>query len=188
MKEVLMENLRSIAVVGHGQTGKTSLVSAILFNTGMVSRLGRVEQGNTVTDYDEAEIEKKISIQASLAYAVKDNYKINIVDTPGYANFVWEARLGLRAVETGVMLVSTYEGVEVQSEKIFDSMVELKKPLVFVVNKMGKDLSDFNIAYDSIIESFGKNSIAVQYPIGKGINFSGIVDLIKMKAYEYEKD
>lgn len=188
MKEVLMENLRSIAVVGHGQTGKTSLVSAILFNTGMVSRLGRVEQGNTVTDYDEAEIEKKISIQASLAYAVKDNYKINIVDTPGYANFVWEARLGLRAVETGVMLVSAYEGVEVQSEKIFDSMVELKKPLVFVVNKMGKDLSDFNIAYDSIIESFGKNSIAVQYPIGKGINFSGIVDLIEMKAYEYEKD
>ncbi len=188
MKDILSENLRNIAIVGHGQTGKTSLVSAILFNTGMVSRLGRIEQGNTVTDYDEAEIEKKISIQASLAYALKDKYKINIIDTPGYANFVWEVRLGLRAVETGVMTVSAYEGVEVQSEKIFDSMTELKKPLVLVLNKMGKDLSDFNNAYDSIIESFGKNSIAVQYPIGKGNSFSGIVDLIEMKAYEYGKD
>jgi elongation factor G len=188
MKDILSENLRNIAVVGHGQTGKTSLVSAILFNTGMINRLGRIEQGNTVTDYDEAEIEKKISIQASLAYALKDKYKINIIDTPGYANFAWEVRLGLRAVETGVMIVSAYEGVEVQSEKIFDSMTELKKPLVLVVNKMGKDLSDFNKAYDSIIESFGKNSIAVQYPIGKGNSFSGIVDLIEMKAYEYGKD
>ena len=92
MKNVSSENLRNIAFVGHGQSGKTSIVSAILYNTKMVNRLGRVDQGNTVTDYDEEEIEKQISIQAALAYVLKDNYKINIIDTPGYSNFIWEAR------------------------------------------------------------------------------------------------
>ena len=139
MKSFASEDLRNIALVGHGQTGKTSLVSTILFNTGMVNRLGKVEQGNTVTDYDEEEIEKKISIQASTAYAIKDNHKINMIDTPGFANFVWEARVGLRAAETAVMTVNATEGVEVQTEKIFDAITDLKKPVIFVVNKMTKE-------------------------------------------------
>ncbi len=188
MKSFGSEFIRNVAVVGHGQTGKTSLVSAILFNTGMVNRLGKVEQGNTVTDYDEEEIEKKITIQASMAYAVKDKYKINIIDTPGFANFVWETRVSLRAVETALMLVSATEGVEVQTEKIFDSITDLKKPTVFVINKMTKELADFDKTYSSIVESFGKNVIAIQYPIGSGDNFSGIVDLLSMKAYEYSDD
>ncbi len=188
MKEFLSDKLRNIAVVGHGQTGKTSLVSAILFNTGMVNRLGKVDQGNTITDYDEDEIEKKISIQASVAYAIKDKFKINIIDTPGFANFVWEARVSLRAAEAGLMLVSAMEGVEVQSEKIFDSMAELEKPLVIAINKMTKDLADYDQAYASIQESFGKTAIAVQLPIGKGDDFVGIVDLLSMKAYQYSKD
>ena len=178
MKTTASENLRNIALVGHGQSGKTSLVSAILYNTGMVNRLGKVDQGNTVTDYDEEEIEKKISIQASVAFAVKDKYKINMIDTPGFANFVWEARVGLRAVETGVMVVSATEGVEVQTEKIFESITDLEKPVIFVVNKMTKELADFDKAYDSILESFGKNAVAVQYPMGKGNDFTGIVDLL----------
>lgn len=188
MKTFSSENLRNIAIVGHGTTGKTSLVAAILFNTKMINRLAKVEQGNTVTDFDEDEIEKKISIQAAVAYAHKDNYKINIIDTPGFANFVWEARVGLRAIETGVMLISATEGVEVQTEKIFEYAAELNKPLVFVVNKMTKDLADFDTAFNSIVESFGKDAIAVQYPIGKGADFTGIVDLIEMKAYKYSAD
>lgn len=188
MKDVVSENLRNIAVVGHGQTGKTSLVSAILFNTGMTNRFAKVDQGNTVTDYDEEEIEKKISIQASLAYAFKDNYKINIIDTPGYANFIWEAKVSLRAVETGVMLVNAVEGVEVQSEKIFDTIKDLKKPFIVVINKMGKELADFKTAYKSIIDSFGKNAIATQFPLGSGNDFSGIVDLLEMKAFKYSSD
>ncbi|MCK4836108.1 MAG: elongation factor G [Candidatus Aminicenantes bacterium] len=188
MKDVASENLRSVAFIGHGQTGKTSLVSAILFNTGMVNRLGKVEQGNTVTDYDEDEIDKKISIQAAVAYAFKDNHKINMIDTPGYANFIWEAKVSLRAVETGALLVNGVEGVEVQSEKIFESLQELKKSLVLVINKMKKELADFDSAYQSIIDSFGKNAIAIQYPLGKGNDFSGIVDLIEMKAYQYASD
>ena len=188
MKTVESENLRNVAVVGHGQTGKTSLVSAILYNTGMVNRLAKVEQGNTVTDYDEDEIEKKISIQASMAYAMKDKIKINMIDTPGFANFVWEARVGLRAAETALMLVNATEGVEVQTDKIFESATELNKPVVFVVNKMKRDLADFDKTVASIVESFGKNAVAVQYPLGKGPEFSGIIDLLNMKAYKYGSD
>lgn len=188
MKSFSSEDLRNIAIVGHATTGKTSLVSAILFNTKMVNRLAKVEQGNTVTDFDEDEIEKKISIQAAVAYAHKDKYKINMIDTPGFANFIWEARVGLRAVETGLMLVSATEGVEVQTEKIFEYAAELNKPLVFVVNKMTKELADFDNAYNSLVESFGKNAVAVQYPLGTGTGFTGIIDLIEQKAYKYSSD
>ncbi|MCP5107499.1 MAG: elongation factor G [bacterium] len=188
MKSIESEKLKNVAIVGHGQTGKTSLVSAILYNSGMVNRLGKVDQGNTITDYEEEEIEKKISIQASIAYAMHDKTKINMIDTPGFANFVWEARVGLRAAETAVMMVSATEGVEVQTEKIFDATADLKKPVMFVVNKMRKDLADFDKAVESIVESFGKNAVAVHYPIGKGDDFSGIVDLLAMKAYKYTDD
>ncbi|MCP4218472.1 MAG: elongation factor G [bacterium] len=188
MKSIASENLRNVAVVGHGQTGKTSLVSAILYNTGMVNRLAKVDQGNTVTDYDEEEIEKKISLSASIAYADKDKVKINMIDTPGFANFVWEARVGLRAAETALMLISGTEGVEVQTEKIFDGTTDLGTPLVFAVNKMQKDLADFDKAVESIVESFGKNAVAVQYPIGKGDDFVGIIDILSMKAYKYSAD
>ncbi|MEN8153720.1 MAG: elongation factor G [Acidobacteriota bacterium] len=188
MKSIKSEDLRNVAVIGHGQSGKTSLVSAFLFNAGMVNRLGKVDQGNTVTDYEEEEIEKKISIQASLAHAFIGNNKINIIDTPGYANFIWEARVGLRAVETGVIVVNSLEGVEVQTEKVFEAASDLNKSVVFVVNKMSKELANFDQAYESIIETFGKNAIAVQYPIGKGDSFTGLVDLIDMKAYKYGKD
>jgi elongation factor G len=188
MKTFSSDDLRNIAIVGHGSTGKTSLVAAILFNTEMINRLAKVEQGNTVTDYDEDEIDKKISIQAAVAYAIKDKYKINMIDTPGFANFIWEARVGLRAIETGVMIISATEGVEVQTEKIFDYASDLNKPLVFVINKMTKELADFDEAFNSIVESFGKDVIAVQYPIGKGTDFTGLVDLIEMKAYKYGSD
>ncbi len=188
MKSIESEKLRNVAIAGHGQTGKTSLVSAVLYNTGMVNRLGKVDQGNTVTDYEEEEIEKKITISASIAYAMKDKTKINMIDTPGFANFAWEARVGLRAAETAVMLVSATEGVEVQTEKIFDATTDLSKPVIFVVNKMKKDLADFEKAVESITESFGKNAVPIQYPIGKGDDFCGIVDLLTMKAYKYSDD
>lgn len=188
MKSFESDNLRNIALVGHGQAGKTSLVSAILYNTGMVNRLGKVDQGNTVTDYDEEEIERKISIQASIAHAVKDKHKINMIDAPGFSNFVWEARVGIRAAEAAVMVVNGIEGVEVQTEKIFDSATELDKPVVFVVNKLKKDLADFDKTVESIVESFGKKAVPVQIPIGKNADFNGIVDLLSKKAFKYSDD
>jgi len=188
MKDVASENLRTVAVVGHGQTGKTSLVAAMLYNAGMVNRLCRVDQGNTVTDYDEEEIEKKISIQAAMAYVLKDKSKLNLIDTPGFSNFIWEARVSLRAAETGLLVVNAVEGVEVQSEKIFENMDELGQPLVILINKLKKELADFNAAYRSVVDSFGKNAILVQLPIGKETGFTGLVDLLAMKAYRYGKD
>jgi elongation factor G len=188
MKEILSENLRNVAVVGHGHSGKTSLVSAVLYNTKMVNRLGKVDQGNTVTDFDEEEIARKISLQASLAYAYQDKIKINILDTPGFANFVWETMVALKAVETGVMVVSAQDGVQVQTERIFDGMSEMAKSVIFVVNKMSKELVDFDKVFDSLVASFGKNVVAVQYPIGQGPEFSGLVDIVEMKAFQFGAD
>jgi len=188
MKEIASENLRNVAVVGHGQSGKTSLVAAMLYGGRMVNRLGRVDQGNTVTDFDEEEIARKISIQASLAYVIRDKAKINLLDTPGFANFVWETLVALRAVETGLMVVSAQEGVQVQTEKIFDGMTEMARPAVFFVNKMSKELVDFDKVLDSLIDTFGKNVVAVQVPIGQGPDFSGLVDLVEMKAWQFAAD
>jgi len=188
MKDTLSENLRNVAVLGHGQSGKTSLVSALLYNTQMVNRLGKVDQGNTVTDFDEEEIARKISIQAALAYTYKDKIKINMLDTPGFANFIWETMVTLRVVETGIMVVSAQEGVQVQTEKFFEAMASMQKPLLFVINKLTKDLTDFDKVFDSLTAVFGKNVVAVHYPIGKGPDFSGLVDIIEMKAYQFGSD
>jgi len=188
MKTFTSENLRNIAIVGHGNTGKTSLVSAVLYDTQMVNRLGKVDQGNTITDYDEDEIERKITIQAAVAHAIKDKYKINMIDTPGFSNFVWQARVGLRAAETGVIMISSTDGVEVQTEKVFEYATEANRPVIFVVNKMTRELADFDSACKSLGESFGKGVLQVQYPLGKGPDFLGIIDLIEMKAYKYSGD
>jgi len=188
MKDILSENLRNVAMVGHGQSGKTSLVSAMLYNTKMVNRLGKVDQGNTVTDFDEEEISRKISIQASLAYALKDKIKVNLLDTPGFSNFIWETTAALRAVETGVMVVSAQEGVQVQTERIFDGLAAAGQPVLFVINKMTKELVDFDKAFDSIVDTFGKNVVAVQVPIGQGPDFNGLVDLVEMKAWQFGSD
>ncbi len=188
MKDILSENLRNVAVVGHAQTGKTSMVSALLFDGKMVNRLGRVDQGNTVTDFDDEEIARKISIQSALAYVVRDKYKINLVDTPGFSNFVWEAKVALRAVETGLMMVCAQEGVQVQTEKLFDWLAEQNRAVVFVANKMTKELADFDKTYESLQQTFGKDVMAVQLPIGRGPGFKGLVDLLQMKAYEFGLD
>lgn len=188
MKEIPSEHLRNVAVVGHSQSGKTSLVSAMLYDSKMVNRLGRVDQGNTVTDFDEEEIARKISIQASPAYAYRDRFKINLLDTPGFANFIWETMVALRAVESGLMVVSAQEGVQVQTEKVFDGLTAGNKPVLFAVNKLGKELVDFDKVLESLISAFGKNVVAVQVPIGQGPEFSGLVDLVEMKAWQFGAD
>jgi len=182
------EMLRNVAVVGHGQTGKTSLVSAFLYDTKMVNRLGKVDQGNTVTDYEEDEIEKKVSIQAALAHAVHRKHRLNLIDTPGFANFIWESRVAMTAADFALMVVCGQEGVGVQTEKVFDYADELKKPIIFVVNRLGKELADFDKALNSIVSAFGKNAVPLFLPIGVGRDFKGVVDLLKQKAFLYGDD
>jgi len=188
MKDVPSENIRNVSIVGHGQTGKTSLVSAILFNTKMVNRLTKVDQGNTITDYDEEEIARKISIQLATAYALVDKYKLNLLDVPGFTNFVWEARSAAQVSETALILVCAQEGVQVQTEKMFELFREQKKAIVFLINKMTKEYADFEKAYAALVEVFGRSVAPVFYPIGSGTNFTGVVDLLNLKGYQYSGD
>ena len=135
MKVYTTELIRNVALVGHGDVGKTSLASCILFDTGAVSRLGKVDQGNTVTDFDEDEIERKITISSSPCYVEWNKVKVNFLDTPGYGNFVADARAALRAVDASLVLVCGVAGVEVQTEKVWKWSDEFQLPRLIVVNR-----------------------------------------------------
>ncbi len=188
MKDYDAERIRNIAVVGHGSCGKTSLTAAFLFDAGVTNRLTQVDNGNTVTDYDPDEIERQISINSALCHLEWQGRKLNIVDCPGYTNFLWDTRASLRAVDAGVVLVSAAGGVEVGTEKVWEMMEELKIPGIFVVNKLDRENTDFDQTVASIQEFFGRQAIPVQMPIGKENHFTGVVDFISKKALIFEKD
>ncbi len=182
------KNIRNVAIVGHGHTGKTSFVSAVLFDSGAVNRLGKVDQGNTVTDFDPEEIERKITISSSLCFCEWEGLRFNIIDTPGYGNFIMDTKACLMGVDSAVVLVCGVSGVEVQTEKIWEILEEIGLPRIFVINKLERENSDFERALSSLKESFGRGCVPVQLPVGKESQFKGVVDLIKMKAYIFEKD
>lgn len=188
MKVYTTDAIRNIALTGHGDVGKTSLASCFLFDTGAVNRFGKVDQGTTVTDFDEDEIERKVTISSSPCYVEWNKVKINILDTPGYGNFVADARAALRAVDAAAVLVCGVAGVEVQTEKTWKWAEEYNLPRMLVVNKLDRERSDFGRAMESIQKAFGRGPVAVQMPIGSEKDFSGVIDLIHFKAYAYTKD
>ncbi len=188
MKDYDAEKIRNIAVVGHGSCGKTTLTSACLFDAGATNRLLEVDKGNTITDYDPDEIERKISINSALCHLEWKNHKVNIIDCPGYTNFLWDTRASMRAVDSGMVIVSAGGGVEVGTEKVWEMMSELGLPGIFVVNKLDRENADFDRTVASIHEFFGRQAIPVQMPIGKESGFKGVVDLIKKKAYVFEQN
>ncbi|MGD0840255.1 MAG: elongation factor G [Candidatus Acidiferrales bacterium] len=186
--------IRNVGIVGHGDTGKTQLVSALLFTAGMTNRLGKVTEGTTVTDWDEEEIARKISIQTSLAYAEwaasgqTEKTKINFLDTPGYSTFVNEARASLVAADAALIVVDAVAGVQVVTEKVWDYATEYDLPRAFVINWMDRELASFDRALASITQVFGRGVVAVHLPIGEEKNFRGVIDLISMKAHVYQPD
>jgi elongation factor G len=188
MKDFDAGKTRNVAVVGHGSCGKTTLAAAFLFDTGATSRLAQVDKGNTVTDYDPDEIERQISINSALCHLEWNGHKINLIDCPGYTNFLWDTRASLRAVDAGIVVVSAAGGVEVGTEKVWEMMADLEIPGIFVVNKLDRENADFEGTVGSIHEFFGRQAIPVQMPIGKEAGFTGVVDLIKQKAIVFEKD
>ncbi len=188
MKVFDSENIRNIGVVGHGDSGKTSLVSALLYSAGAVNRLGRVEDGNTVTDYEEDEIERKITINTALAYCEWNKHKINLLDTPGYRAFILDAKATLIAAEAALVVVDAAAGVEVQTERVWGFAEEFGLARAVVVNKMERDRASFDRVMESLQEAFGRTVVPVQLPIGEEKEFSGVVDLIRNKAFIYEKD
>jgi elongation factor G len=188
MKVYGTKEIRNLGIVGHGDVGKTSLVAAMLFDTGATNRLGRVDEGTTVTDFDEDEVARKITIHSSLAHCEWNGVKINIIDTPGYAAFILDCKAGLRACDAAVVLVDAVNGVEVQTEKSWSYAEEFGIPRLIVVNKMDRERADFVQAVNSINEAFGREAVPVQIPIGSERNFKGVIDLVHMRAYTYEGD
>ncbi|WP_371370887.1 elongation factor G [Sporomusa aerivorans] len=188
MKEYKSDRLRNVGIVAHGGAGKTSLTEAMLFNSGAVNRLGRVDDGSATTDFEPEEIKRKVTISTALAPCEWREHKINFVDTPGYSDFVAEVKGALRAVDSALIVLCAAAGVEVETEKTWNYANELGLPRIGYINKMDRENADFYSVVDSMKASFGNGVVPVQLPIGAEDNFSGIVDLIKMKAYLPEKN
>jgi len=183
VKEVSVDSVRNVALVGHGGTGKTALCEAMLYAMGVVNRMGKTDEGNTVSDYSEEEIARKMSVSLALAHGEWHGKKINIVDTPGYADFVGEAIGGLRAVESVICVLNAPAGLEVGAEHLLQRLDETDLPRVFFLNKMDKEHADFRAGVAALAERFGTRAVAVQWPIGEALEFKGVVDLIAMKGY-----
>ena len=177
--------IRNVGVVGHGGVGKTSLVEAVLFAAGAVSRLGRVDDGTTTTDFDPDEIKRKISINTSVAFCDWKGHRISLVDTPGYGDFIADARAGLRVVEAAVVVVDAVAGVQVQTEKVWKFAVEYNLPRVVVVNRLDRERADFFRTLESLTQRLKGRLVAVHLPVGEESGFRGWVDLVKMKAVTY---
>ena len=182
------ENLRNVALVGHADTGKTQLVSALLFASGMVNRFGKVDDGTSVTDYDEEEVARSFSINAALAYAEWRDAKINFIDTPGFNLFLHETEAALAAADAAMVLAHGVAGVEVQTEKTWKFCEKFGLPRALVVNQMDRDRASFERALESLREAFGRTVIPVQIPVGEEKNFRGVVDLVRMRAALYESN
>jgi len=180
--------IRNVAVVGHGGSGKTQLISALLLDSGMVNRLGLVDDGTTVTDYDEEEIARKHTLSASLAYAEWNKTKINLIDTPGFGNFFADARAALHVADAAMVVVDGVAGVEVQTEKAWAAAEELALPRLVVVNRLDRDRASLERTLDSVRQSLGRAIIPIQLPIGEDKSFTGIVDLVTMTAFTFATD
>jgi elongation factor G len=177
--------IRNLGIVGHGGVGKTSLVEAMLFSAGAVNRLGRVDDGSTTTDFDPDEIKRKISINTSVAYCDWKGHRINLVDTPGYGDFIADARAGLRVVEAAVVVVDAVAGVQVQTEKVWKFATEFNLPRAVVVNRLDRERADFFRTLDGLGRRLKGRLVPIHVPIGEEQTFNGYVDLVKMKAVTF---
>ncbi len=174
--------IRNVGVVGHGGVGKTSLVEALLFAAGAITRLGKVDDGSTTTDFDPDEIKRKISINTAVAYCDWKGHHINIVDTPGYGDFIADARAGLRVVEAAVVVVDAVAGVQVQTEKIWKFASEYGLARAVVINRLDRERADFYRTLESITRRLKGRAVPLHIPVGEEHAFQGFVDLVKMKA------
>ena len=194
MKSYNTEWIRNAGIVGHGDTGKTQLVSSLLFTAGMTARLGKVTEGSTVTDWDEEEVARKISINTGLAYAEwqvpgkAEKTKINLLDTPGYSTFINETKSSLIAADAALIVVDAAAGVQVVTEKVWDYATEYDQPRAFVLNWMDRDLASFERALGLLEHGFGRGVVPLELPIGTEKGFRGVVDLVAMKALCYTPD
>jgi elongation factor G len=188
MKVYDASTVRNVALVGHSGSGKTQLTSAVLADTGMINRFGKVDDGTTVTDFDEEEISRKHTLAASLAFAEWNKHKINLLDTPGIGNFLSDARAALQVVEGALVVVDAVSGVMVQTEKVWASADELALPRIVVLNRLDRERASLERSLASLHEACNRTVIPIQLPIGEEKSFKGVVDLVSKKAYVFQTD
>lgn len=187
MKDYKTNQIRNVGLVSHGGAGKTTLTEAFLFNTKVIDRMGRVENGTTVSDYDPEEIARQISISTSVIPVEWRECKINILDMPGYFDFFGEVVSGLRVVDSVIIPVCAASGVEVGTEKVFNMAKKNKLPIIFFINKMDRENADYFKTLNQLMEKFGNKVIPLTFPIGSEQSFKGYVDILTQKAYVYDE-
>lgn len=188
MKDFQTGQIRNIGFGGHGSAGKTTLVEALLFNLKEVTRMGTIEQGSTISDYNEDEITRQISLNTSLMHGVWKDNKINIIDTPGYSDFFGEVVGSMRIVDTVFIVVSAASGVEVGTEVVWNEAKKQNLPRFFVINKLDRENLEFDNIFEGLVESFGNQVVLAQFPVETGPNFDSLIDLFRMKLLKFSKD
>ena len=178
MEKFPTENIRNVILVSHSGSGKTSLIEALLFDAKMTTRLGKISEGNTLSDFNSDEIERKISISSKVLHAIWKNTKINFLDTPGYADFIGEVLASLRAGDSAILLVDAVQGIEVGTERVWRFLEEKTLPRFIFINKLDKENSSFENTLSAIRDSFGRKCVAMQYPLGEEASFKGTADIL----------
>jgi elongation factor G len=188
MKRPETAKIRNVALVAHGTAGKTTLAEAMLFTAGATSRLGRVEDGTTVTDFDDDEIRRQISISTAMAWAEWRGHKLTLLDTPGYAAFLSDANNALRVADGAVVVVGAPDGVKVQTEKVWSTAAALELPRAIFLSKMDKERADFGRALEDVRKNLAPGAVPIQLPIGAEGGFAGVVDLFRLRALRFTPD
>ena len=188
MKKYTSENIRNVALISHGSAGKTSLTEALLFSSGAVNRLGKIEAGNTTTDFDPDEIKKQVTINVGLAPLEWDGVKINLLDTPGYFDFIGDVLGALRVADSVITVVCAVSGVEVGTEKVWGYANDFNLPRFVVINKLDRENANYEGTLEQLRDHFGLSVAPLQMPIGKEASFKGVVDLVKQKAIMFSDD
>lgn len=186
MKVYEAASIRNVALVGHSGAGKTQLVAAMLFDAGMVNRLGKVDEGTTVTDFDEEAIARKHTLAAVPAYVEWNRHKINLIDTPGMANFLADTRAALRVVDAALVVVDAVAGVEVQTEQVWAATEELGLARLIVLNRLDRERASHERSLASLRDAFGRGVVPIQLPLGEEKAFRGVIDLVSMRSFTYE--
>ena len=179
-------DIRNVALIGHGHSGKTSLTSSFLFAAGATDRHLKADEGNTITDFDEEEVARKLSVSSAVAAFPWQKTKLNLIDTPGYNIFLNDTRSALLAADAALVLLDGVAGVEVSTEKVWQFADEFKLSSAFVVNKLDRERSSFERVVDNVHERFGRAAVPVHLPVGSEKNFTGVIDLIRMRAWSYK--
>lgn len=181
-------DIRNVALIGHGHSGKTTLACGFLYTAGATNRLTRVDEGNAVTDFDDEEIQRKLTISSAIAVAEWAKKKINLIDTPGFNIFINDTKASLAAADAALVVVDGVAGVEVQTEKVWSFADDFNLPRAIFINKLDRERSSFDRALESVHNVFGRSAVPVMLPIGAEKDFKGVIDLIRMKAYSYAND